>query len=263
MGDRAVYCARLESVCAERHPGFESPPIRQRILFCLTSYIMRLIASALFAFVILGLSHARAEETQLHHAAAVEAAKRHFAAGNFDDALAQLNKIGPAEKQNSDALDLRGMIYRQQDKLEEAKKAFQAATESDPSRIAPRLHLGDLLVREKKFADARDIYEKLLRETTFQIPSEKLRYGIFLSYLLAEDEANARRALERIKFPTESPAYYYAQAAWEFAHKKEGEARRWIQAARRIFDPEASAWFAQPLYDAGWIKEKPPPLGAL
>jgi hypothetical protein len=28
MGDRAVYCARLESVCAERHPGFESPPIR-------------------------------------------------------------------------------------------------------------------------------------------------------------------------------------------------------------------------------------------
>jgi hypothetical protein len=29
MGDRAVYCARLESVCAERHRGFESPPIRQ------------------------------------------------------------------------------------------------------------------------------------------------------------------------------------------------------------------------------------------
>src|SRR6266568_4119235 len=28
MGDRAVYCARLESVCAERHRGFESPPIR-------------------------------------------------------------------------------------------------------------------------------------------------------------------------------------------------------------------------------------------
>src|SRR4051812_21182902 len=29
MGDRAVYCARLESVCAARHQGFESPPIRQ------------------------------------------------------------------------------------------------------------------------------------------------------------------------------------------------------------------------------------------
>ena len=38
MGGRAVYCARLESVCAERHPGFESPPIRHRLplpLLCL------------------------------------------------------------------------------------------------------------------------------------------------------------------------------------------------------------------------------------
>ena len=29
MGDRVVDCARLESVCAERHRGFESLPIRQ------------------------------------------------------------------------------------------------------------------------------------------------------------------------------------------------------------------------------------------
>ena len=28
MGDRAVYCARLESVCTARYRGFESPPIR-------------------------------------------------------------------------------------------------------------------------------------------------------------------------------------------------------------------------------------------
>ena len=28
MGDRVVDCARLESVCAERHRGFESLPIR-------------------------------------------------------------------------------------------------------------------------------------------------------------------------------------------------------------------------------------------
>lgn len=27
-GDRVVDCARLESVCAERHRGFESPPFR-------------------------------------------------------------------------------------------------------------------------------------------------------------------------------------------------------------------------------------------
>src|SRR5947207_221919 len=31
MGDRVVDCARLESVCAERHRGFESPPIRHTL----------------------------------------------------------------------------------------------------------------------------------------------------------------------------------------------------------------------------------------
>src|SRR5436305_12803396 len=33
MGDRAVDCARLESVCAARHQGFEYPPIRASYSF--------------------------------------------------------------------------------------------------------------------------------------------------------------------------------------------------------------------------------------
>jgi hypothetical protein len=35
MGDRVVDCARLESVCAERHRGFESLPIRSAFLLLL------------------------------------------------------------------------------------------------------------------------------------------------------------------------------------------------------------------------------------
>ena len=37
MGGRVVDCARLESVYAARHPGFESPPIRQRFHFNATA----------------------------------------------------------------------------------------------------------------------------------------------------------------------------------------------------------------------------------
>src|SRR5436189_3304371 len=41
MGDRAVDCARLESVCAERHRGFESPPIRpaSRLRSCSLAFL--------------------------------------------------------------------------------------------------------------------------------------------------------------------------------------------------------------------------------
>jgi hypothetical protein len=42
MGDRAVYCARLESVCTERYRGFESPPIRGFFrLLLIFSYFLR------------------------------------------------------------------------------------------------------------------------------------------------------------------------------------------------------------------------------
>ena len=54
MGDRAVDCARLESVCAERHRGFESPPIRQGVLFLLvigSSLQSRRLALALFEYL--------------------------------------------------------------------------------------------------------------------------------------------------------------------------------------------------------------------
>ena len=40
MGDRAVDCARLESVCAERHRGFESLPIRISLSFLLLLLIL-------------------------------------------------------------------------------------------------------------------------------------------------------------------------------------------------------------------------------
>lgn len=58
MGDRVVDCARLESVCAERHPGFESPPIRsprrttaRQLALRQASILMARIDSLIFAEV--------------------------------------------------------------------------------------------------------------------------------------------------------------------------------------------------------------------
>ena len=49
MGDRVVDCARLESVCAERHRGFESPPIR-RVSLTLDHAMLARHGRALFSF---------------------------------------------------------------------------------------------------------------------------------------------------------------------------------------------------------------------
>ena len=254
MGDRAVYCARLESVCAERHPGFESPPIRHRLIIRrLTGFLAILSAGVFFS---LSGSSGAAEQKIASEPRIIKDARAEFRVGHFDKALALLDQTGKGSA-NADAMDLRGLIYLEQGRFEEARKEFRAAAETNPARFASKLHLGDAFLREKKFMEARDVYVDLMRETNVQVSMEKARYGLLLTYLFTQDDARAQTALERIGFPTASPAYYYAQGAWEFAHGHPGDAKEWLKAAGKMFDEESTAWFARPLYSYGWLKGKP------
>jgi tetratricopeptide (TPR) repeat protein len=210
--------------------------------------------SAIVLFFLLTICSVAAEQTP---SASLETAKSNFSAGDFDGALAAIDQIDKTGKTSADVLDLRGMVYLEQGKFDEAKKSFESATKLDSKRFPPRLHLGDILLREKKFTEARDIYSDLLRDTNVRSSTEKLRYALLLTYLFTGENGVARSALQRIKFPTETPAYYYAQAAWEFANKHSSEAREWMKAADRMFKPREIAWFARPLYDMGWIQKKP------
>ena len=260
MGDRAVYCARLESVCAERHPGFESPPIRRVLRSGLTSRLgKRVLLGLCAAFLSALLASGVVGATDSDISNLLEKAKGEFHEGNFGESLTLLDQIDKAKSGNAESLDLRGSVYFELGKSAEAKKAFHAASEADANAFAPRLHLADVLLREKKFSDARDAYTDLIEKTNIQTQGEKLRYGVLLTYLFENNEVRAQTALDRITFPTESAAYYYAQAAWEFAHKRKGDAIKWLKAASRMFGSKGVGWFARPLYDYGWTKEKPPP----
>jgi tetratricopeptide (TPR) repeat protein len=189
----------------------------------------------------------------------LESARTDYVTNHLDSALTKLDQHDKAKGPDAESLDLRGEIALEQGKLAEAARAFNEAHELQPELFSPRLHLGDLFMREKKYAEARAVYQKLATETNVLVASERVRYGLLLTDLAAHDEAAAKRALDNIKFPTETPAYYFAQAAWEFAHGKERSARKWIATAQEIFEPNLISWFARPFYDLGRLKEKPPP----
>jgi tetratricopeptide (TPR) repeat protein len=190
----------------------------------------------------------------------LEEARREFQSGQVDAALAALDRASKEEAGTARGLDLRGSIYLEQGKLEEAIKAFRAASEVEPTLSAPHLHLADAFLRQKNWQEARSSYETVNKGTNILILSERLRYGILLSCLGAKDEAAAQTALDRLVFPTETPAFYYAQAAWAFAHGNGNAAAKWIRTADGIFDAKKAAWFARPLYELGWIKTKPAPV---
>ncbi len=210
---------------------------------------------ALFFLAILTL--ASAQETVPAGDGTLEVAKREARNGKLAEALVALDRVDKAGQPTAASLDLRGCIYLEQEKFDDARKAFEAAHTTGEGSILASLHLGDVLFRQKKFDEARTAYERLERQTNILVWIEHIRYGVLLARLGAHNEADAQRAFERIKFPTETPAYYYAQAAWQFAHGKKGDAQKWLNTADKIFDANSVAWFARPLYDLGWIKKKP------
>jgi len=57
-----------------------------------------------------------------------------------------------------------GDIYFQRGKLAEAEKCYRAAFEREPQDIDTRAHLGQCLLRQKKFAEARPLLECVMHE---------------------------------------------------------------------------------------------------
>jgi len=187
------------------------------------------------------------------------AAKQSYLNGKFDQAVTALDRFDKASGATVQSLDLRGGIYMEQGKLDNASDAFQSAHLSNFDAFSPRIHFADVMLREKKFADARGEYEKLLGLTKTAIWLDYLRFGVLLTYLGEHDEAGAQKALRAVVFPTETPAYYYAQAASAFSHGNNAEARKWLNTARKIFDSTKTGWFDRALYQFGWLKDRPAP----
>lgn len=214
-------------------------------------FLIVLLLSAPISFVL-------AEEKSAVIGDWLEGARKSLEARDFVRAHAALDRFEKANKPTAESLDVRGCVYMEQGNFADAAKTFEAAHDTDSTLFPPRIHAGDLLLRQKKFAEAREIYETLLKETNILTSTERLRYGILITYLAEHDERGTRTVLDSINFPTQTPAFYYAQAAWAFAHGKESEARNWIRTAQKIFPAETESWFARPLYELGWIKRKPP-----
>jgi tetratricopeptide (TPR) repeat protein len=167
-------------------------------------------------------------------------------------AIADKEKGEPTAK----TLDLKGRVYLEMGKYDEAIAAFEESFRLEQTSTA-KMHIADTLMRQKSFPEARNVYREALKLTNILVANEKLRYGVLVSSLAAEDEEEARTAFENVPFPTESAAYYYAQAAWAFAHGDKAGGEKWLRRGEGIFSAKTTGWFARPLYDLGWIKTKP------
>src|SRR5438874_9528306 len=60
--------------------------------------------------------------------------------------------------------------------------------------------------------------------------------------------------MEQFQFSGDTPALYYAEAAWEFKHDNAVKGNDWITSARKIYPSASNALYAAGFYDLGWLK---------
>src|SRR5438046_9859231 len=60
--------------------------------------------------------------------------------------------------------------------------------------------------------------------------------------------------IEEFQFTGDTPALYYAQAAWEYKHNNSEKAADWTGSADKIYSPALNSVFADAFYDVGWMQ---------
>ncbi len=217
---------------------------------------LRLLLIGLLLFMPV-VSHAadvtkqRTFEFRMAFREATEAFQRH----DYD--LAE-RKVEEADKLAPDASavwNLKGAIAVERGQYDEATRCLKRALEINPRSYPARYNLTEIPFRQKKYAEARAKLETLLAKNP---KDELVQYKIFLSYLFEKDEKNAKEALDRIKFPSDSPAYYYAQAAWASFKGDNDAANKWIRSSAYVFKPAQNELFAASLREVGWLAPQKP-----
>lgn len=164
------------------------------------------------------------------------------------EALDKADKILPPTPMT---LNTRGAIKIEERNFEEGARLCEAALKLDPKFYAARFNLAEIPLVQGRYAESRKMFEKFIREN----PKDELaRFRIFLTLLLEKNYDDARRAIDQIPFPGDTPAYYYANAGWEFAHESPDEAKKWLGRADWTFGPDKCAMFADSFYEIGWMK---------
>src|SRR5437667_5676560 len=75
-----------------------------------------------------------------------------------------------------------------------------------------------------------------------------------MTLLLEGKESRAHAMMEEFQFTGDTPALYYAQAAWEYKHNNSEKAADWTGSANKIYSPALNSVFADAFYDVGWMQ---------
>jgi hypothetical protein len=155
------------------------------------------------------------------------------------------------------SLNVRGAIAIEQRDFERGYKFCSDALKMEPGFFPARFNVCEIPFLQGKHAEARGLWQKLLAGIRQGEPTAELvTYRIFLTYLLENDFDHANEWMEKIPFPSLTPAYQYAHAAWS---RQKGDLARWeewLRSAAYIWPETKRSEFTDVLFQLGWLKRE-------
>ncbi len=188
-----------------------------------------------------------------------EAAEQAFQQRDYTAAKRLIDEADAADPNQPATINLRGEILLAQKDFDGAENAFKQAAKIDPKFREAQYNLAQIPFKKKEYTKARDRFEALFNSTPSpggdkNQAAQIIKFKIFLTLLLEGKDSRAQKMMEQFQFTGDTPALYYAQAAWEFKHNNSAKANDWIVSAKKIYSPALNMVFADSFYDVGWLQ---------
>lgn len=162
-------------------------------------------------------------------------------------------KLDEADKIKPDLFDstcLRASILAEKREFAKAQLYYEKALTIQPNSFLPKFNQAEMLLMQKKYAEAQTAFGQLVAPPQ---DKELVDFKIVVCFLGLGNDAKARAVLDQMKFPGGTAAYYFANAAWEFAHGNKDKAKQWMNSGDSIFGESKNYMFHDSLADMGWM----------
>src|SRR5438067_8840998 len=198
----------------------------------------------------------RAAKSKAFARSRVEQARQAYQQRDFVAARKFIDDADAAEPNQAATLNLRGEILLEQKQFDQAEAEFKKALKADSKFRQAQFNLALVPLKKKDYATARDRFEALLSKTGGEKSeaAQLIKFNIYMTYLLEGKDSRAQKLMEQFQFTGDTPALYYAQAAWEFKNNNPTKATDWITSAKKIYSPALNVVFADSCYDLGWMQ---------
>jgi tetratricopeptide (TPR) repeat protein len=152
--------------------------------------------------------------------------------------------------------NLEGAAWTKAKEFEKAKIAFEKCLALNPQSLEARFNLAELAFVSKDYENARTNFQNLMSgETNFPERTRNLiLYKVFLCSLMLDDMEKADELLASFNYMSDTPEYYYANAAMSFNADDKDDARSWLRSASRIYSRMLQDLFVDSLVELEWIE---------